>query len=247
MDKVERLKKQRDALGEQWNLVHEQINELRKTQLRESNEIQILVGDRFSQQIEIKQARLNSLEQQMVRLEQEIELLAAKKQDAANAELIKPLVIEPVIRNQVFISYSHQDKEWLTKLQKHLKPMIRNQTLDVWDDTKIQPGAEWRKEIENALRVAKVAVLLVSPDFLASDFIAENELPPLLNAAKTEGLTIIWIPLTFSGYEGTEIEKYQAAYSPQQPLDSLNASELNRALVDICKKIKEAANPQQKL
>lgn len=245
MDKVERLKKRRDALGEQWNLLHEQINELHKSRICENN---ILVGGgAFNIHIQIKQQYLDSIEQQIVRLEEEIEFLTGKKQDAANAELIKPLVVEPVISNQVFISYSHQDHEWLSKLQIHLKPMIRNQTLDVWDDTKIQPGAEWRKEIENALRVAKVAVLLVSPEFLASDFIAENELPPLLNAAQTEGLTIIWIPLTHSCYEGTEIEKYQATHPPNSPLDSLNASEQNRALVDICKQIKEAANPQQKL
>ncbi|WP_375472488.1 COR domain-containing protein, partial [uncultured Nostoc sp.] len=147
---------------------------------------------------------------------------------------------EPIIRNQVFISYSHQDQEWFTKLQKHLKPMIRNQNIVVWDDTKIQPGAEWRKEIENALAAAKVAVLLVSPDFLASDFIAENELPPLLNAAKAKGLTIIWIPLSFSSYEETEIEKYQSAHPPNQPLDSLNSAQENQAWVDICKKIKAA-------
>ncbi|MEH2179068.1 COR domain-containing protein [Nostoc sp.] len=147
---------------------------------------------------------------------------------------------EPIIRNQVFISYSHQDQEWLTKLQKHLKPMIRNQNMVVWDDTKIQPGAEWRKEIENALAAAKMAVLLVSPDFLASDFIAENELPPLLDAAEAEGLTIIWIPLSFSSYEETEIEKYQSAHPPNQPLDSLNSAQENKAWVDICKKIKIA-------
>ncbi len=142
---------------------------------------------------------------------------------------------------EVFISYSHQDQEWLTKLQKHLKPIIRNQNLFVWDDTKIRPGAEWRKEIENALAAAKVAVLLVSPNFLASDFIHENELPPLLNAAKAKGLTIIWIPLSFSSYEETEIEKYQSAHPPNQPLDSLNPAQENKAWVDICKKIKAAA------
>ncbi|MEH2160299.1 MAG: COR domain-containing protein [Nostoc sp.] len=147
---------------------------------------------------------------------------------------------EPVTRNQVFISYSHQDQEWLTKLQKHLKPMIRNQKLLAWDDTKIQPGAKWREEIENALAAAKVAVLLVSPDFLASDFIADNELPPLLDAAEAEGLTIIWIPLSFSSYDETEIERYQSAHSPNQPLDSLESAQQNKAWVDICKKIKAA-------
>ncbi|MEH2154339.1 toll/interleukin-1 receptor domain-containing protein [Nostoc sp.] len=154
---------------------------------------------------------------------------------------------ETVTRNQVFISYSHHDQEWLTKLQKHLKPMIRNQNLLVWDDTKIQAGAKWRQEIENALAVAKVAVLLVSPDFLASDFIADNELPPLLDAAEAQGLTIIWIPLSFSSYEETEIEKYQSAHPPNQPLDSLNSAQENKAWMDICKKIKAAAVPQQKI
>ncbi|MFN6439842.1 MAG: COR domain-containing protein [Nostoc sp. DedSLP01] len=147
---------------------------------------------------------------------------------------------EAITRNQVFISYSHQDQQWLTKLQKHLKPMIRNQTFVAWDDTKIQPGAKWREEIEKALAAAKVAVLLVSPDFLASDFIADNELPPLLDAAEAEGLTIIWIPLTYSGYEETEIEKYQSAHPPNKPLDSLNSAQENEAWVKICKQIKAA-------
>ena len=149
---------------------------------------------------------------------------------------------EPITRNQVFISYSHQDQEWLTKLQKHLKPMIRNQNMDVWDDTKIKPGAEWRKEIENALAAAKVAVLLVSPDFLASDFIADNELPRLLDAAEAKGLTIIWIPLSFSSYDETEIKKYQSAHPPNEPLDSLNSAQENKAWVDICRKIKAAVS-----
>ncbi|WP_392535489.1 COR domain-containing protein [Nostoc sp. C117] len=147
---------------------------------------------------------------------------------------------ESITRNQVFISYSHQNQEWLTKLQKHLKPIIRNQNMVVWDDTKIQPGAKWREAIENALAAAKVAVLLVSPDFLASDFIADNELPPLLDAAEAEGLTIIWIPLSFSSYEETEIEKYQSAHPPNQPLDSLTSAQENQAWVNICKKIKAA-------
>ncbi|MCF4967598.1 leucine-rich repeat domain-containing protein [Nostoc sp. CMAA1605] len=153
---------------------------------------------------------------------------------------LKSATVTHINRNQVFISYSHLDKDWLTKLQTHLKPMIRNQKLVVWDDTKIEPGNEWREEIEDALAAAKVALLMVSPNFLASDFIAENELPPLLNAAKYEGLKIIWIPITFSLYEETEIAKYQPAHDPKQPLKSLSESEQDAALVEICKKIKTA-------
>lgn len=144
-------------------------------------------------------------------------------------------------REQVFISYSHKDKVWLDKLQTMLEPMIRKQTIFVWDDTKIQAGAKWKEEIEQALARASVAVLMVSPDFLASDFIADHELPPLLDAALKEGVKIIWIPITYCLYDETEIGEYQAVYNPNQPLDTLNPADLNKALVKICKEIKAAA------
>ncbi|MEH2182973.1 TIR domain-containing protein [Nostoc sp.] len=155
--------------------------------------------------------------------------------------LVTGITMSETRREEVFISYSHADAEWLPKLQTRLKPMIRNKSITVWVDTQIRVGMLWRNEISKAIERAKVAVLLVSPDFLASDFIAENELPPLLDAAQAEGLTIIWIPLSYSSYEETEIEKYQAAHSPRQPIDSLSIAEQNRALVDICKKIKAAS------
>jgi len=144
-------------------------------------------------------------------------------------------------REQVFISYSHKDKVWLEKLQTMLRPLMRNQTIFVWDDTKIQAGAKWKAEIEQALARASVAVLMVSPDFLASDFIADHELPPLLDAALKEGVKIIWIPISYCLYKKTEIGEYQAVHHPDKPLDSLNPADLNEALVKICEAIEAAA------
>ncbi len=143
-------------------------------------------------------------------------------------------------RDQVFISYSRKDKDWLEKLQTMLAPLQRKGTLKVWADTDIEPGQKWKEEIEKALARAKVAVLLVSPDFLASDFIDKHELPPLLEAAEKEGLKIIWIPVRASLYKRTIINDYHAAHNPKTPLALLDPAHQEVALAEIAETIESA-------
>lgn len=83
-----------------------------------------------------------------------------------------------------FISYSHKDNRWLSRLLVHLQPLERTGLIDLWADTRIKAGEDWIKQIDPALAKARVAVLLVSADFLASDFIVSKELPTLLQKAK---------------------------------------------------------------
>jgi hypothetical protein len=71
-------------------------------------------------------------------------------------------------RPNVFVSYSHNDAEFLDRLLVHLKPLEKEGLLDLWVDTRLRAGDKWKKEIEKALQRATVAVLLVSADFLAS-------------------------------------------------------------------------------
>ena len=139
----------------------------------------------------------------------------------------------------MFISYSHKDKVWLERLETVLKPLVRSGALVPWSDTRIQPGDQWREEIENAVARAKVAVLLVSADFLASDFIAEKELPPLLAAAEQEGVKILWVYLRPCLYKVTPIAEYQAAHDVAKPLAGLKDWE--GVLVEIAEKIHQAA------
>src|SRR4051794_40515153 len=93
-------------------------------------------------------------------------------------------------RTKLFISYSHRDREWLDKLNAHLSLLIRRGIVHVWADTRIEIGNRWQDEIEAALTESNVAVLLVSPDFLASDFIWKEEVPKLL-AHQKEGMQIL--------------------------------------------------------
>lgn len=145
-----------------------------------------------------------------------------------------------LLRDQVFISYSHKDREWLERFQVALKPFIRNQAFKVWADELIQVGTEWRKEIDQALESTKVAVLLVTQNFLASDFINDVELNHFIEESKRKNVTICWIAITKTNYEETPLKIIQCANDPNKPLKSLNDYEQDEAIVEICRKVKIA-------
>lgn len=141
---------------------------------------------------------------------------------------------------EVFISYSRQDRKWLERLQTHLTPLQRQGRIDVWVDTRIRAGDEWRKEIERAIASCKVAILLVSPYFMASDFINNNELPPLLKKARQKGVRIISILISPSSYEDSELARYQAVNPPSKPLRALERWEQDKVLDQVRKQVKQA-------
>jgi formylglycine-generating enzyme required for sulfatase activity len=151
----------------------------------------------------------------------------------------------PPERDQLFISYSHVDREWVVRLQTMIRPLVRSHGLRLWDDSQIQPGDKWREEIETALAAAKVALLLVSSDFLASEFVTNSELPQLLAAAMEEGLRILWVPLRPSLVRVTPIYAYQALGDPGRPLARMDPVEQEEALVEIALAIQKALAPRQ--
>jgi len=147
--------------------------------------------------------------------------------------------IQPA-RDQVFISYSHEDKQWLNDLQTHLAPFVRNRTVTAWSDEQIAPGSKWLPAIKAALAATKVAVLLVTKDFLASEFIHEHELTPLLKDAEKGNVRIIWIPVGACSYKQTPLKDYEAVIDPEKPLANMRKADRDKAWVIICEKIKEA-------
>lgn len=122
-------------------------------------------------------------------------------------------------KSSLFISYSHVDREYLDRLMVHLKPLEKEGLIDLWVDTRLRAGDRWKREIEKALERANVAILLVSADFLASDFITENELPPLLRNAEDQGTRII--PLIVKPCRFTRDKNLRHFQSLNDPKESL--------------------------
>jgi hypothetical protein len=135
-------------------------------------------------------------------------------------------VAEREKRPNVFVSYSHSDREYLDRLLVHLKPLEKDGLIDLWLDTRLRAGDRWKKEIEKSLNRTNVAILLVSADFLASDFITDNELPPLLKNAEEKGVRIVPLivkPCRFT--RDKNLRHFQAINDPKHSLALLPQGE----------------------
>lgn len=91
---------------------------------------------------------------------------------------------------EVVISYCHLDTIWRDRLLTHLRPLEQEGRFSTWYDEKIPPGEDWEQAIKVALSNARVAVLMVTAEYLGSDFILQKEVPTIL-ARKKDGLRVL--------------------------------------------------------
>lgn len=146
--------------------------------------------------------------------------------------------------NQVFVSYSHRDRDVLERLMVHLRPLEREGLIDPWNDTRISAGADWKKEITHALASSRAAILLVTADFLASDFVVDNELPPLLEAAEAVGTQVIPIIVKPCRYvRDRQLRRMQAINDPLRPLVSLPLAQQEQLLDQVAEVVERAIRP----
>ncbi len=146
-------------------------------------------------------------------------------------------------RDKVFISYSHRDSIWLEELRPHLGSLAREKGFDsqFWDDTKIGAGSKWQDEIYDALKTARVAILLVSKHFLDSDFITMKELPVLLSNAESEKTLILPVIVGSCRYEHhPELSCFQSVNPPSEPLEGMSKVEQEKVFLEVTDRVDEA-------
>jgi hypothetical protein len=153
-------------------------------------------------------------------------------------------------RTKVFVSYSHKDRRWLDELRTYLAPL--GDVLDLWDDRRQEPGQRWLPQIEQALREAKAGLLLISPDFMASRFIQEHEVPRLLRRAEDDGVPLLCVYVRAALVENgstsrdpvtgetrtVRLPDFQWLNDPERALDALAKPRRGRELVEIAKRIR---------
>jgi TIR domain len=151
-------------------------------------------------------------------------------------------VTEPVAtRPKVFISYSRKDERWKEKILNHLKVAAREDGFDIWDDRRIQAGADWRAEIECAIGEAGVAVLLISADYLNSDFILHQEVRLFLERRAKDGLRIFPVMVRDCLWQKVRwLADLQVRPTDGKPLTRWKGSALESEIVKIASEISEA-------
>lgn len=123
---------------------------------------------------------------------------------------------------KVFISYAHKDEQYKEELTKRLKPYESRNIIEAWDDRKMLPGQDWHTEINNRLQWANVILYLVSPDFMASDYINDVELAKAMERHHTGEQRLVPIIIRPSDLSILDISKFQAVPKNAKPVTTFN-------------------------
>ena len=128
------------------------------------------------------------------------------------------LLHEPTI--ELFVSYSHRDEELMQELVKHLSVLKRQGVIRTWHDRQIAAGTEWEGQIDEHLNSAQVILLLISPDFMASDYCYDVELSCAMARHESQSACVIPVILRPVDWRGVSFGKLQSLPKDAKPITS---------------------------
>lgn len=132
---------------------------------------------------------------------------------------------------EVFCCYSHKDETWLRKLETHLSLLKRRGLVSLWHDRLIAPGADWTKAIDTHMEMASVILLLVSADFLASDYCYSIEMQRALERDAAGEARIVPILVRPVDWKSAPFAHLQALPTDARPISSWRNQD--RAMADV--------------
>jgi hypothetical protein len=141
-------------------------------------------------------------------------------------------------RPLIFISYSHLDPTWKNHFLGHLKVLEGQAQLEAWSDSRIEVGDDWEAKIQEAMARASIAVLLISHNFLTSEYIMTKEVPVLLERRQRDGLRLIPVIAEACAWDSVDwLKDIQVYPGGKKSLAELPKPRRERELATITKKV----------
>jgi TIR domain/NB-ARC domain len=149
-------------------------------------------------------------------------------------------ISQPAKALKLFYSYAHKDERWRKKIETHLIMLQRQGYIISWHDRNITAGATWVNEIDTHLTTADIILLLISPDFLASEYCYSVEMVRAMELHNAGSARVIPIILRPTDWKGTPFEQIQVLPSNAQPVSRWQNSD--EALLDIATGIRKTVD-----
>ena len=147
------------------------------------------------------------------------------------------------LTTQFFLGYAHADRTFCLRLEEELSRIASRKAICVWSDRELVPGDDWEQEVRKALDRARIILLLISLEFLASEQCnQETKIALERRRASDSNVRVIPVPLTRRGWERCEIRNLQAV--PALPVEEWNNDD--EALADISRQLKTVCDPPRK-
>ena len=140
---------------------------------------------------------------------------------------------------RVFMSYSHVDEALRNELEKHLEVLRRQGVVSIWHDRRIGPGQELHHQIATELQMADIILLLVSADFLSSDYCYEMEMTRAMERHEQGDARVIPVILRPCDWHGTPFGDLKAVPEDGKPVTK--HATLDDGLVQVAQAVRQAA------
>jgi hypothetical protein len=139
----------------------------------------------------------------------------------------------------IFFCYAREDEALLNKLKIHLRSLQWEGLIDVWHDRDISAGTEWEQEISKHLQAAQIILLLVSPDFMNSDYCYSIEMRQAVERHERKEARVIPVILEHVSWQVDPLNKLQALPTDAKPVISAGWHSVNEALFNVTEGIRK--------
>jgi len=174
----------------------------------------------------------------LIKEQDKIAVIANPIYNALFSKIIKEQVSVNGHKKKIFISYCHEDKDWLAIIMNHLKT-LQHENIDIWFDKNIKTGEQWNPAIADAIQTSHMTICLISKHYLSSDFVRTNEIPRILNKQK-EGMIVLPVLIKNCSWKVISwLKNLQIFPNDGIPLEELTEKDQDKMLIKLIDQIYE--------